>query len=131
GIERQGFMISLPPAETVLYPRDKVLLKGTTAQLKEGRRFLTTVSGVPPAPSSFEGIPMEAIPVAEESAGLDKSLGELAPTKNHGVLVAGINRGGMKILNPSAEEKIRLGDEVLALGSAEQIRGFKAWLRGS
>jgi CPA2 family monovalent cation:H+ antiporter-2 len=47
----------------------------------------------------------------------------------HGVLVAGINRGGVRVLNPKAGEVLHAGDEVLALGTPAQIRSFKAWLR--
>jgi hypothetical protein len=35
----------------------------------------------------------------------------------------------VRILNPRAEEVVQPGDEVLALGTADQIRSFKAWLR--
>jgi CPA2 family monovalent cation:H+ antiporter-2 len=45
------------------------------------------------------------------------------------VLVAGVNRHGVRILNPRAEEVVQAGDEVLTLGTADQIRSFKAWLR--
>jgi CPA2 family monovalent cation:H+ antiporter-2 len=48
GIERQGFMIVNPPPETVLYPRDRVLLLGSGPQVVAARRFLTAVSGVGP-----------------------------------------------------------------------------------
>ncbi|MSU52462.1 MAG: sodium:proton exchanger, partial [Opitutaceae bacterium] len=45
GIERQGFMIPLPPPEAVLFPRDKVLLLGTSEQVTAGKAFLGVVSG--------------------------------------------------------------------------------------
>jgi CPA2 family monovalent cation:H+ antiporter-2 len=129
GIERQGFMIPLPGPDTVLYPRDKVLLMGTVEQVNGGKKFLSAVSGAPSAWSVFEEVSMEALPVPEWSPAAGRTLGDIAPAKQHGVLVAGINRGGLRILNPSAEESLRVGDQVLALGNAEQIRLFKEWLR--
>ena len=33
GIERQGYMIVNPAPESVLYPRDRVLLLGSSAQV--------------------------------------------------------------------------------------------------
>ena len=45
GIERQGFMIPLPPPEAVLFPRDKVLLLGTSEQVTAGKALLGVVSG--------------------------------------------------------------------------------------
>ena len=38
-------MIPLPQPDAVLYPRDKVLLMGTTDQVNAGRQFLAGVSG--------------------------------------------------------------------------------------
>jgi CPA2 family monovalent cation:H+ antiporter-2 len=129
GIERQGFMIPLPAPETVLYPRDKVLLMGTIEQVKAGKESLGVVSGAPISSADFGEISMEAIEVPGWSGAAGRTLGEAAPAQAYGVLVAGINRRGVRILNPSADEKLQPGDEVLALGTADQIRGFKEWLR--
>jgi CPA2 family monovalent cation:H+ antiporter-2 len=128
GIERQGFMIPLPAPDAVLYPRDRVLLMGTAAQVKAGRRFLGAVSGAPAGDSRFEEVQMEALAIPAWSRAAGHTLGELAPAQHYGVQVAGLNRGGVRILNPSAEEIVQAGDEALALGTAEQIREFKLWL---
>ena len=129
GIERQGFMIPLPPPEAVLYPRDKVLLLGTSDQVKAGKIFLAAVSGTPVADSLFEEVRMEAVRVPRWSRAAGRTLGELSPAQNHGVQIAGVNRGGVRILNPSAQETLRDGDEVLALGAPVHIAAFKEWLR--
>jgi monovalent cation:H+ antiporter-2, CPA2 family len=129
GIERQGYMIPLPPPDAVLYPRDKVLLMGTTEQVKAGRKFLASVSGTPVADSVFEEVRMEAVMVPLWSRVAGKTLGELSPARNHGVQIAGVHRGGMRILNPSANETLRGGDEILVLGTPVQIGEFKEWLR--
>jgi CPA2 family monovalent cation:H+ antiporter-2 len=129
GIERQGFMIPLPAPDAVLYPRDKVLLLGTTGQVKAGKRFLATVSGTHGSESVFEEVRMEAVNVPLWSRAADHTLGELSPAQVHGVQVAGVHRGGLRILNPAAQELIRGGDEILVLGTPVQIAEFKAWLR--
>ena len=129
GIERQGFMIPLPPPDMVLYPRDKVLLMGTIEQVNGGKKYLGAVSGAPAALSVFEEVSMEALAVPAWSRAAGRTLGEMAPMQRHGVLVAGVNRGGVRILNPRAEEVLQAGDEVLSLGTPDQIRSFKAWLR--
>ncbi len=128
GIERQGFMIPLPPAETVLYPRDRVLLMGTAEQVEGGKAFLGAVSGATAMDSLFEEVRMEALPVPAWSRAANRTLVELSPAQNHGVQIAGISRGAKRILNPSGQEMIQPGDEVLALGTPVQIRDFKAWL---
>jgi CPA2 family monovalent cation:H+ antiporter-2 len=129
GIERQGFMITLPPPDTVLYPRDKVLLLGTTEQVRAGRKYLGTVSGRDGVDSVFEEVRMESIVVPPWSRAAGRTLGELSPGHNHGVQVAGVHRGGLRILNPGAPEILRGDDEVLVLGTPVQIDEFKAWLR--
>jgi CPA2 family monovalent cation:H+ antiporter-2 len=126
GIERQGFMIPLPSPDAVLYPRDRVLLMGTTEQIKAGQKFLGTVSGV--ADSLYEELLMESVKVPLGSRATGRSLAELQPARVHGVQVAGVNRRGLRILNPSADERLYVGDEVLVLGAPAQIRDFKVWL---
>jgi monovalent cation:H+ antiporter-2, CPA2 family len=121
-------MIPLPPRESVLYPRDKVLLVGTMEQVRAGQRFLGAVSGNPDTDSLFEEVRMEALVVPEGSRAAGRSLGEISPARNHGVQVAGIHRGELRILNPGRQEALREGDELLALGTPAQIREFRGWL---
>jgi CPA2 family monovalent cation:H+ antiporter-2 len=129
GIERQGFMIPLPPPDAVLYPRDKVLLMGTTEQVRAGQKFLAAVSGGPVSDSVFEEVRMEASTIPAWSRAVGKTLGELSPAQNFAVQIAGVHRGGLRILNPSAQETLRAGDEVLVLGAPVQIDEFTQWLR--
>ncbi len=128
GIERQGFMISLPTPDEVLYPRDKVLLMGTAEQVKAGRDFLTRVSVHPLAESLFDEVRMEVVLVMDGSPAAGRSLKDLAAARDHGVQVAGIRRQEAKILNPSGDETVCVGDDLLVLGTASQINGFKAWV---
>jgi CPA2 family monovalent cation:H+ antiporter-2 len=129
GIERQGFMIPLPSPDAVLYPRDKVLLMGTTEQVNAGRKFLAAVSGAPASDSVFEEVRMEALTVPVWSRAAGQTLGVLSPAQNHGVQIAGVHRGGLRILNPTAQEMLRGSDEILVLGTPVQIGEFKIWLR--
>jgi CPA2 family monovalent cation:H+ antiporter-2 len=128
GIERQGFMIPLPPPGSALYPRDKVLLMGTMEQVDRGRAFLGAVSGTPDTDSLFEEVRMEAIEVPDWSGASGRTLGEISPGQNHGVQIAGIRRGEGRILNPGAGEVLRPADELLVLGTPGQIREFRGWL---
>ncbi len=127
GIERQGYMIPLPPPDAVLYPRDRVLLMGTTEQVKAGRQFLGAVSGA--AESLFEEVLMEAMTVPAVSRAAGRTLAELSPARVHGVQIAGINHQAMRTLNPGADTRLLAGDEVLVLGTPAQIRAFRIWLR--
>ena len=128
GIERQGFMIPLPPPASVLYPRDKVLLMGTMDQVNRGRAFLGGVSGAPDTDSLFEEVRMDAVDVPDWSSASGRTLAEISPAQSHGVQIAGIRRGEGRILNPGADEVLRPGDELLVLGTPGQIREFRGWL---
>jgi CPA2 family monovalent cation:H+ antiporter-2 len=131
GIERQGFMIPLPAPSSVLYPRDRVLLMGTMDQVNFGRAFLGGVSGSPEIESLFEEVRMDLlhVPVKNPAAGL--ALSDLSPARVHGVQIAGINRSGVRILIPGAAEVLRAGDELLILGTQDQILKFRGWLAGA
>ena len=131
GIERQGFMIPLPPPESVLYPRDRVLLLGTVDQVEAGRAFLGGVSGVPDTDSLFEEVRMDAVSVPDWSRGRGLSLAEIPQAHRHGVQIAGILRNGVRILIPGAQERLQAGDELLVLGTAEQTGEFRGWLVGN
>ncbi len=127
GISRQGYMISLPAPDTVLYPRDKVLLIGTAEQVAAGKKFLLGVSGALTI-SEFEDIRMEAVAVPEGSRAAGRDLKTLSPAQTHQVQIAGVKRGSVRTLNPAGDEVIQQGDELLVLGTPEKIRSFRDWL---
>ena len=128
GVERQGVMAGNPTATMVLYPRDKVLLLGDPRQVAAGKDFLQLVSGSVTT-SNFDEVRMEAVPVPAQSELDSRSLAELALGRTYGLQVAGINRGGRRVLNPGGEEKLFAGDDILVLGSPDQIAAFKAGIR--
>jgi len=128
GIERQGFAMALPPPETLLYPRDKVLIMGTPEQVAAGKKFL----GAPTdsaAGGTFEDVHIETMKMPAWSAAAGRTLGELEAAKSFGVQVAGVRRGGVRILSPGAGERLQAGDDLLVLGAPKQLREFEAWLK--
>jgi len=128
GVERQGVMVGNPRGDMILYPRDKVLLLGTAEQVAAGKEFLHHASGTPVV-STFDEVRMESVEIPPGAGLHDRTLAELALSRDYGLQVAGINRNGRRILNPSGEEKIFAGDSVLVLGSPDQIANFKSALR--
>ena len=125
GVERQGVLVENPPASFALYPRDRVLLLGEPAQTAAAKKLLTMVSGTLP-PTGLEDVRMEVVTVPVGSSHAGQTLVELALGRKVGVQVAGINRHGLRILNPRGDEKVYVGDELLVMGNAEQIAAFKA-----
>jgi CPA2 family monovalent cation:H+ antiporter-2 len=128
GVGRQGYMISLPPPDTVLYPRDKVLLLGTAQQVETAKKFLLAVSGLPTSSAEFEDVRMETMVVPAWSRAAGQDLKTLSPTQTFGVQIAGIRRNDTRTLSPAGDEMINHGDELLVLGMPDYLRDFRDWL---
>jgi CPA2 family monovalent cation:H+ antiporter-2 len=129
GVERQGYLISLPNPQTQLFPRDKVLLMGTPEQVGNASVFLQRVAVDRQDDALLDEVRIEKLPVVQGTQGLGMTLSEIAPSTRFGVQVAGILRGEEKLLNPPASEALCAGDEILCLGSSGQIAAFAKWLR--
>ena len=71
---------------------------------------------------------MEAMEIPRGSPAAGRRLEELSLSQRHGVQVAGLQRFGSRVLNPSGQEELRVGDTLLALGTPAQIRAFREWL---
>jgi predicted Kef-type K+ transport protein len=56
------------------------------------------------------------------------SLAGLQIQRQTGVLVVGIDHAGGRVVNPAGDQTINQGDELLVLGTPEQVRRFKRWL---
>lgn len=128
GVERSGVMVGNPNGDMILYPRDKVLLLGTPQQVAAGKEFLHHASGTP-VNSNFDEVRMEAVELPPGCGLHGQTLIEVALSRVYGLQVAGIRRAGLRMLNPRGDEKLYTGDEVLVLGSPDQISAFKASLR--
>jgi monovalent cation:H+ antiporter-2, CPA2 family len=126
-IDRQGYIITNPSAQIVLYPGDKLLLLGSPTQLEETLRELNTTRRNGPSQQLEEqGLEVVTVPPGSPSAG--KTLLELDPIRNIGVQVAGIGRNHQRLLTPTGDDRIFAGDELLVLGTPRQIQDFREWL---
>ena len=105
-----------------------MLLLGDLAQVAAGKEFLQQASGAALV-SNFDEVRMESVELPPGSGLHDRTLAELALGREFGLQVAGINRAGFRILNPHGEQKLCTGDNVLVLGSPDQIKAFKATLQ--
>ena len=127
GVERQGRMISLPGPGEALFPRDKVLLLGAPEQMAAAKAALGAVAVA--EASDFDAVGLESVLVPAGSRAAGATLADLAPSAAHGVQLAGIGRGALRILNPGPGERLQPGDELLALGTPVKLRAFRTWVR--
>jgi CPA2 family monovalent cation:H+ antiporter-2 len=128
GIDRQGYGIANPSADTVLFPRDKLLLLGTAGQLAEAARQLGAAASPQPPATDFDELTMESVRVPEGCPLAGRPLRELDLIRRAGVQIGGIRRGKRRNLAPSGNDHFEAGDELLLLGTHAQIKDFCALL---
>lgn len=123
GIDRQGYGIVNPRADTVLYPQDKLLLLGSPEQLAVAARELGATAGAVTI-TDFDELTMETLEVPEYSSLAGKPLLELDLIRKTGVQIGGICRGSDTNLSPSGRDQLQPGDALLVLGTHAQIKEF-------
>lgn len=132
GIERQGYSLPNPTADTVLYPEDTLLLLGSPTALEQTERWLG--SPLADAPElRAEGhvmadLCLEQVSVPAASRYIGKSLGELKLMQRVGVQVVGLQREGVSRLGAGKHDVILPEDCLLVLGRPEQVTDLVFWL---
>jgi len=129
GVDRHGSALLNPDGATVLYPLDHVLLLGARAQLAAARHELEEPTERTPGPALGDLL-VHRVRVPDSSPQAGRTLEELDVRRVAGVQIAGIQRGGERLLNPFGQERMLARDEVLVLGTPEQLRTFRRWLAG-
>ena len=64
---------------------------------------------------------LRTIPITPDSPAAGKLIGELRIRSESGASVVGIQREPASIINPGPDEDLRPGDELLLLGTTEQL----------
>lgn len=128
-INRHGHAISAPEPNHVLYAGDRLLLLGTNEQVEAARNALL-VTAKEGTSTAFDETRLETVTVPS-GPRTGATMAQLQIPKHTGVLVAGHHRHGVRTINPSPNEILEEGDELLVLGAPGQIRLFKRWLAGA
>ncbi len=129
GIERQGGLILNPSAATTLYPRDTLLLVGEPEAIADARAFLLAIQSPAAAEEHLEDVRLETIRVPPDSPRRNQGLAQLNISRKFGIQIIGLERRGLKQLNPGAGEQLQAEDALLVLGTAAQIQAFDQWLQ--
>jgi CPA2 family monovalent cation:H+ antiporter-2 len=130
GVDRQGFVVTNPSANELLYPGDRLLLLGSAEQLQQAERFLSAGMRSAEAGESFTELANETVvwPPVPLLAG--RTLAELGLLRRFEILVCGIHRGAHRIVMPAGTEAVLAGDRLLVVGTLPHIREFNGWLEG-
>jgi CPA2 family monovalent cation:H+ antiporter-2 len=129
GIDRQGHVLPLPSGSTRLYPQDRLLLLGSPAALEGGKAYLQS-AGEEEKGRGFEDVRLEILRVPDGSAADGLPLSRSPSVSGRLVRIVGVERGGLRLSAPSADDVLRGGDRVLAVGSPEALAELRAWLEG-
>lgn len=124
GIDRQGYSIVNPRADTILFPRDKILLLGRPTGLAHATRELLAFAPDESVGDGFEDLTMATIHVPPGSGFAGKTLLELDLIRQFGVQVGGIRSSKRRIASPGGKERVEEGDELLLLGTPAQVARF-------
>lgn len=81
-------------------------------------------------PSLWTDADLETVTVASGSSAERKLIRELGLRTRTGASIVGIERGGMRIINPAADEELQAGDQMLLVGTREQLEAAKKLLTG-
>lgn len=131
GLERHGFHLPNPGADTVLYPTDKLLLLGAGNDLRQAERWLAAPDGKPSSEhgrQTLETLCLEQLVVPAASRHIGKPLGDLKLTQHLEVQVVGIERNGATRLAAGKLDALQAGDRLLVLGTQAQISNMTFWL---
>jgi CPA2 family monovalent cation:H+ antiporter-2 len=129
-IERQGIVLSNPGPDTILFPSDKLLLLGREDDIESAEAWLNEIKQATEnsdqAALSELSLGHLMVPSASRHAG--KSLCELGLRSQFGIQVVGIDRGHDSVLSPGPQENLVAGDQLLVLGTPEQVSNMAVWL---
>jgi CPA2 family monovalent cation:H+ antiporter-2 len=125
-VGRHGHTIINPRPSTTLYSGDRLLLVGAREQIEALQMALGRLHESESA-VHFDAARLETVlmPFGCRSGA---TLAELQIPHHTGVLVVGIARNGQKIINPSGKERVFAGDELLVLGTVDQVDPLKQLL---
>ncbi len=128
-VERNGCVITRTGPDLRIYPGDKLLLLGQPDGLAAARSSLSGEKKPAADSEEFSGSVLETHTLVEGHIS-GKSLSETQVAKQTGVRIVGIRRGGQQIINPGGSEVLSAGDSLLVVGTLEELRAFRRWLRG-
>ena len=101
-----------------IYSRAQFALRETFAQQPDPRPQASSTG----LRSLLKDADLATITISADSPTTGKLIAELQLRTRTGASIVGIERHGTSIINPGPDEELQLGDQVLLLGTLEQLR---------
>ncbi|AHF93240.1 sodium/hydrogen exchanger [Opitutaceae bacterium TAV5] len=125
-IDRQGTVLIAPDLATRLYAGDRLLLLGRSENLGRARADLSAGKTAGET-HSIDECRLESVAVpATFAAAL--TVAEMQDAAGSHVLVVGIERAGVRHVNPVGADPIRPSDLLLVLGEPDKVQALRRWL---
>lgn len=123
-IERGDFTINLPTRENHLYPHDKLSVLGTDEQLEKFKMYLESVENRTQIKEIKSDVALHHFILGENSMLTGKSIRDSKIRERAQGLVVGIERNGIRILNPESDFAFAGNDKVWIVGDEKQVKNF-------
>ena len=123
-IERGDFTINLPTRENHLYPHDKLSVLGTDEQLEKFKMYLESVENRAQIKEIKSDVALHHFILGENSMLTGKSIRDSKIRERAQGLVVGIERNGIRILNPESDFAFAGNDKVWIVGDEKQVKNF-------
>jgi CPA2 family monovalent cation:H+ antiporter-2 len=107
-----------------LYSRAQAALRATFAQAADPPILQET----PSLPPLLREARLESVEVQPGTVAAGKMIAELRLRTQTGASIVGIERDGTSIVNPGADEELQSGDQVLLIGSEDQLQAARELL---
>jgi CPA2 family monovalent cation:H+ antiporter-2 len=118
-----------------IYSRAQIALEDTLAQPpvpREGESDATPSNSqtAPVLPGLLRHAHLRTLALADGSRAAGLRIRELQLRTRSGASIVGIDRNGDSVINPGPDEELRAGDQILLLGSIDQITAAERLLSG-
>lgn len=121
-IERGDFVINVPNRENHLYPNDRISVIGTDEQLSNFKIFLESSAVEPNLEDAKQNVSLHHFTISNNSSLVGKTIRESGIRERSQGLIVGIERNGVRILNPESEVIFEINDKVWLVGNRKLIQ---------
>jgi CPA2 family monovalent cation:H+ antiporter-2 len=111
-----------------IYAKGQAALEETLAQPPAARDAPPHSHPPPTLPAILREADLETIKINGTSPAAGKLIRELQLRSVTGASIVGLERAGATLINPGPDEELQAGDEVLILGSRQQLDSARAMM---
>ncbi len=122
-VSRAGRVYLHPDPEFQLFPGDRLVLMGEPTTLKDAEEILDEAGELPE--EGQEPFATADVEVGPSSPNINRSLAEIEFRSTFGATVVGIIRGQERIPMPRADERLKVHDKVIVIGTRQSIDNIK------